>query len=526
MAKPTQPISRRRALRLLAGSGATVLAACMPPSTWKPRSAGQPRPASPERLPRWRGFNLIEKLWLERNRPYREEDFDLIAEWGFDFVRLPTDYRIWTISPGLYHQQSLRELDQAISWGLQRGIHVSLCLHRAPGYCASPPREPLDLWADGVDGAMAREQFVEQWRMLATRYQGISGSQLSFNLLNEPPNLKPWRYVRVIGAAAEVINAIDPGRLVIADGLNWAREPVTALLALKVAQSYHGYAPMMLTHYRANWIVDAMTWPTPTWPIVAPINRFLFGPRKPALQSPLVLVLGTEPSANAKVYIRVHRVSQEARLVVRANEMIICDQHFYVRPDDDVWTEVVFEPRWNTYYGLYDQSLGGQLPASTREIRFELVEGDWISFSEIRLAPFEGAPGNEVVIQPGDIPWGSPQGVYEIDPQGNLHPRGATQSYSRDSLWQTEVQPWVSLATAGTGVHVGEWGVIAQTPHRVALAWMRDCLENWRRAGFGWALWNLRGSFGPLDSDRSDVDYEPFAGHQLDRAMLDLLRGG
>jgi hypothetical protein len=52
---------------------------------------------------------------------------------------------------------------------------------------------------------------------------------------------------------------------------------------------------------------------------------------------------------------------------------------------------------------------------------------------------------------------------------------------------------------------------------------MRDCLQNWRRAGMGWALWNLRGDLGILDSGRTDVDYEDYRGHKLDRQMLDLL---
>ncbi len=73
-------------------------------------------------------------------------------------------------------------------------------------------------------------------------------------------------------------------------------------------------------------------------------------------------------------------------------------------------------------------------------------------------------------------------------------------------------------------MHVGEWGAYARTPHSVVLAWMKDCLENWQRAGWGWALWNFRGSFGVLDSDRNDVAYEAFQGHKLDRAMLTLLR--
>ena len=53
---------------------------------------------------------------------------------------------------------------------------------------------------------------------------------------------------------------------------------------------------------------------------------------------------------------------------------------------------------------------------------------------------------------------------------------------------------------------------------------MKDVGELVKAEGWGWALWNLRGSFGVVDSGRQDVAYEEFAGHKLDRKMLDLLR--
>jgi endoglucanase len=53
---------------------------------------------------------------------------------------------------------------------------------------------------------------------------------------------------------------------------------------------------------------------------------------------------------------------------------------------------------------------------------------------------------------------------------------------------------------------------------------MEDCLSLWKEAGWGNALWNLRGSFGVMDSERPDVQYEDFKGHKLDRKMLELLR--
>ena len=69
-------------------------------------------------------------------------------------------------------------------------------------------------------------------------------------------------------------------------------------------------------------------------------------------------------------------------------------------------------------------------------------------------------------------------------------------------------------------------GAYQYTPHRVVLDWMRDGLDLWKEAGWGWALWNFRGGFGVLDSHRRDVAYEDLKGHKLDRRMLDLLRSG
>lgn len=83
-------------------------------------------------------------------------------------------------------------------------------------------------------------------------------------------------------------------------------------------------------------------------------------------------------------------------------------------------------------------------------------------------------------------------------------PNGET--WDRKRLRREQIGPWQELALQKVGVHVGEWGVFNQTPHAVALAWMRDCLELWREAGWGWALWNFRGPFGVFDSERADVE--------------------
>ena len=85
-------------------------------------------------------------------------------------------------------------------------------------------------------------------------------------------------------------------------------------------------------------------------------------------------------------------------------------------------------------------------------------------------------------------------------------------------------QPWIELARQGVGVHCGEGGAFNYTPHAAFLAWFRDVLEILTPQNIGYALWNFRGSFGVLDSDRQDVEYEDWYGHKLDRKLLMLLQ--
>lgn len=88
---------------------------------------------------------------------------------------------------------------------------------------------------------------------------------------------------------------------------------------------------------------------------------------------------------------------------------------------------------------------------------------------------------------------------------------------------EQEFAPWIELARRGIGVHCGECGCFSRTPHTVFLSWFRDVLDILKGAGIGFALWNFRGAFGVLDTGRTDVAYEDWHGHQLDRQLLDLM---
>jgi endoglucanase len=356
-------MNRRTFFKATAALGAWV---SLPDQT----NAALPEP-TPAKLPRWRGFNLLEKFIARRevNPPFRKSDLEWMQEWGFDFARLPMSYQCWS-QPDPQEwlkmdESQLKHIDEAVELGRKHAVHINLNLHRAPGYCVNPPKEPLDLWKD----AAAQDAAAHHWATFAKRYKGISNRELSFDLLNEPPDTRAEDYVRVVKHLVAAIRAEDPSRLIIADGLRWGRDPVEGLIGLGLGQSTRGYDPMRISHHKANWVNGSDKWSEPSWP---------------------------------------------------------------------------------------------------------LTEGN--------------------------------------------------SEWNKDRVRRERIVPWLALEKRGVGVHVGEWGSHNRTPHQVALAWMRDLLELWKEAGWGWALWNLRGSFGILDSGRLDVNYEDFRGRKLDRKMLNLIR--
>jgi len=529
---PTGDATARRDILLLgaaAGLGA-MMPACGASGVRAEPVSPQAGPALPtlpsgvgyEKLPRWRGFNLLEKFTLQDDAAYKEWDFDFLAQHGFDFVRLPTDYRIWTPSPGAYREAPLKEIDQAIAWARARKIHVNLCLHRAPGYCVNRhPPEALDLWGEGSGSDEARRQFAGQWGMFSARYRGIPSTDLSFNLVNEPADVSGARYLRAATLAVEAIRQADPQRLVIADGTNYGRVPVPELVALRVAQSTRGYAPFHLTHYHANWVEGSNDWELPTWPVVAAVNRYLYGTQKPELKSALVL-RGSFP-VGTELALTVERVSQKAKLVIRADGSSVFEKTFEPAAGSGEWKESVFQPQWQIYQATYDRTYTTKLSSPGRELRLELTEGDWLTFSRLSLV---SPAGGTISVNPNDAEWGVRQQEFDLDAQGKLTALSSKTRIDGDKLYAEQVQPWLDFSRSrAVGIHVGEWGAYHKTPHAVVLAWMKDCLANWRRAGLGWALWNLRGAFGCIDSEREDVAFESHQGHKLDRRMLELLKG-
>ena len=51
-----------------------------------------------------------------------EKDFDVIASWGLDHVRIPVDYNIFEDEAGNPVQEGFERVGQALSWAKRRGL--------------------------------------------------------------------------------------------------------------------------------------------------------------------------------------------------------------------------------------------------------------------------------------------------------------------------------------------------------------------------------------------------------------------
>jgi endoglucanase len=254
-------ISRRRFLGV-SGSAtiAGVVAGVSPLGT-----GAEPDAPSSAKLPRWHGFNLLEKFMVHQNVRFVENDFAWMEEMGFDFARFPMDYRCW-IEPNdwtKFREDVLKEIDEGVSFGEKHRIHVCLNFHRAPGYTVAEPHEAKDLWSDDE----ALKVCAMHWERFAERYKGIPNERLSFNLFNEPSMVSAKPHRRVVERVVAAIRKHDEKRLIICDGRLWGRVPPDELLGLGVAGSTRGYEPMRLTHYKASWVKGADAYDLPTYPL-------------------------------------------------------------------------------------------------------------------------------------------------------------------------------------------------------------------------------------------------------------------
>lgn len=169
-------------------------------------------------------FGRAEKerlMEVFRDNWITERDWDLMASFGLNVVRLPFWYsliedetRPYTLRDDAWHY-----LDRAIDQAEQRGMYVILDLHGAVGSQGwehhSGCADRNELWGNPT----YRDRTKWLWDMIASRYAGRS-AVAGYGLLNEPWGTDATTLADFITELYQVVRAKDPNHVIILPGHN------------------------------------------------------------------------------------------------------------------------------------------------------------------------------------------------------------------------------------------------------------------------------------------------------------------
>ena len=175
--------------------------------------------------------------WLTNH--FNKADVDSLAAWGFNAVRIPMHYNLFTLpiedepiqGQNTWLTKGFYLLDSAVEWSRQNDIYVILDLHAAPGgqgYDSGisdyDPTKP-SLW----ESAFNRSKTAALWKKLAERYATdtvIAG----YDLINEPNwNLPGGTALRAIYEdITDSIRSVDTNHIIFIEG-NWFANTFTGL---------------------------------------------------------------------------------------------------------------------------------------------------------------------------------------------------------------------------------------------------------------------------------------------------------
>jgi len=205
-----------------------------------------------------RGTNIAH--WLSqssrrgsaREEFFTKQDVNVIAEMGFDHIRLPIDEEQMWDEAGNRYEDAFQLLVNCIEWCAEENLRVIVDLHILRSHHFNAKEKPL--WTDPNE----QEKFFDLWRDLSKTLKDYPNGQVAYELMNEAvaDDHESWNQLLVRAFAA--IRELEPERTIVIGSNRW--QSVNTFDALKVPEndsnillSFHFYEPFLLTHYTASW---------------------------------------------------------------------------------------------------------------------------------------------------------------------------------------------------------------------------------------------------------------------------------
>ena len=184
-----------------------------------------------------------------------EKDFDTVASWGLDHVRIPVDYNVFEDEKGGYLPDGFERVGRALLWAKARGLKAVLDLHKTAGFSFDSGEKEEGFFVS----EKCQERFYRLWERLSERF--YDPGNVAFELLNEVTDrayIDTWN--RVAKECAARIRKAAPDALILLGSYgNNSPEAVAELDAPwdgRIIYNFHCYSPLPFTHQGAYWVAD------------------------------------------------------------------------------------------------------------------------------------------------------------------------------------------------------------------------------------------------------------------------------
>ena len=182
------------------------------------------------------------------DQPIKTEHIKMIAEAGFNSVRLPVTWSVhasktppYTIEPAFF-----RKVDNIVNQCLENGLAVSIDVHYYPYINMHHGDDDLS-FDENID------RFYSLWEQIAKHYKDYP-PEVYFEILNEPNmELGAVRYNELIAKSIQLIRRTNPDRTLIIGTPNLGQSWTIGLLDLpeddwNLIVTIHYYLPHLFTH--------------------------------------------------------------------------------------------------------------------------------------------------------------------------------------------------------------------------------------------------------------------------------------
>ena len=192
------------------------------------------------------GADLTEEFWdLYHYNYVNQADIDLLAEWGFNSIRIPFHYKQFSPSPGEVNQFGYDIVDSLISWCAPHNMYIILDMHCAPGGQNGGNISDSDgiarLWLEQG----YKDHTIEIWHSIAEYYadETLIGG---YDLINEPvlpDGVSSTDLRQLYIDITNTIREVDTNHIIFIEG-NWYATDFTSLTPpwdANMSYSFHKY---------------------------------------------------------------------------------------------------------------------------------------------------------------------------------------------------------------------------------------------------------------------------------------------